>query len=193
MRHDATAVGTDGVHRTGTDIIRETAQELAQSFRSLAEHVGYITDALDGIARHPRTDVAEDADNYAEQAVEWVAHLAERVAHLAGDIQDTAADSGDGFEPVDVCPDCLTVAANGAGETTPEHLARYTAAQHREESHYGNGTELVAECPDIYGTCRNDDGECTSGESFSRTPCEWCGDTLAGHREHAAIRRGDWE
>lgn len=192
MRHDGTAVGTDGVHRTGTDILRETAQGLAEDWRNLAEHVGEVAAALDRMARHPRTDAAEDADSCAETATEWIAQLAEAVAALAADIQNTADDTADGFLPADVCPDCLTVAANGAGETSAEHLARYTAAQHREEAHYGNGTELVAECPDVYGTCRNDDGECTSGDTFSRAACDWCGDTLAGHRHHAAIRRGDW-
>lgn len=193
MRHDAATIGTDGVIRSGTDIARETAATLAQSFRDMAGQCEDIAANLDRIARHPRTSIAGDIDGFVDYLAEWMRDATDATCTLTADIGNTADDSADGFLPVDVCPDCLTVAANGAGETSPEHLARYIAAQDREESHYGNGTELVASCPDIYGDCRNDDGECTSGDRFSKNPCEWCGDTLAGHRIHAAIRRADWQ
>lgn len=88
-----------------------------------------------------------------------------------------------------VCGDCLAVAANGHGETDAAHVARYTAAAARLG-------ELIPECGDN-GTGDNGDAECAeydghgyrycTGDGFRRTPCEYCGDTLAGDRWHATL------
>ena len=75
-----------------------------------------------------------------------------------------------------VCGDCLHTAANGApnwdGYADTGHAARYAAAVNL------NGGELV---PDI----DPDTGEIDCG--FSRSACDWCGDTFGGDRYAAAV------
>lgn len=75
-----------------------------------------------------------------------------------------------------VCGDCLHTAANGApdydGYADTRHAARYAAAAR----HFGG--ELV---PDI----DPDTGEIHAG--FSRSACEWCGDTFGGDRYAATV------
>lgn len=172
--------------QTETQQLQATAEGLAESFRRFAGLAIDTAELLERIAKYPRISDAGDLAGHLDTLAEWHRDIHDTAAALVDGIE---ADRLDGFEPVDVCPDCMAVAANGAGETSAEHLDRYTAAAERWAADYGDGTGLVAECPDVYGECRNDDGECTSGERFSRQACDWCGDTLAGHRIHAAIAR----
>lgn len=75
-----------------------------------------------------------------------------------------------------VCADCLHTAANGApdwdGYADTGHAARYAAAAEKCAG------ELVVDCDE-------ETGEIHAG--FSRSACDWCGDTLAGDRFSAAV------
>ena len=69
-----------------------------------------------------------------------------------------------------VCVSCLSIAANGASNETPDELAAFVAAAEREA-----GWELVPDC-----------GEDCSGW-FSWSACGWCRSPLGGDRHPAVL------
>jgi hypothetical protein len=86
-----------------------------------------------------------------------------------------------------VCADCYIAAANGHDDDTPKEVRdRFGAA------HWSKG-ELLAECGAPFGAdCQQHDGHgypYCGGDGFRKTPCEYCGDTLAGDRHHAILSR----
>lgn len=120
-----------------------------------------------------------------ERSVQGVEVMAAEVTEHVEDVA-TARDAVrkatlDGWVLLEVCVDCVMVAANGE-HSTDEHRARYLAAVE------SNGRDIVASCPDIYGECHNLDGECTGG-GFRWGACDWCGDGLGGDRVHVALER----
>lgn len=93
------------------------------------------------------------------------------------------------FRHLAVCADCYLAAANGANsvefgsaELMTDWRTGWDAAVLR------HGAPLEAECVNDEHE-RNHWGEpsCHYDTTFSKSPCEWCGSTLAGDRHCAAV------
>lgn len=92
------------------------------------------------------------------------------------------------YYEMSVCRDCLILIANGEtdGNWSEEETAEYLA---RVESHQ-EGVQHVTlgsiECEHCGRGAREANADVEDCEAwFSRSPCDHCGSTLGGDREHA--------
>lgn len=88
-----------------------------------------------------------------------------------------------------VCSDCYLAAANGA------HSVEFGSAELMTDWRKGWDAAVLRHGAPLEPSCVNDEhaenqwGEpsCHENSTFSKSPCEWCGSTLAGDRHCATV------
>jgi hypothetical protein len=164
------------------DNIAATIAQLQTDYACLSETCETIADILYRVDVTGITaDTAQRLRDAADYGLEHYALAVLEGCHAI--MADVDAARNETPAPLSVCEDCYAIAANGTDDADPMAVARYTAAAELTG-------DLIASCPDVYGDCQipdGADGHYCDGVTFSSEACEYCGSTLAGSRQHAAL------